>query len=535
MYDLLIKNGKIIDGTGAPGFFADVAVLGDKIVKIAPDIEENSKIALDASGRIVTPGFIDFHSHSDMFVIFGTDGSNFLEQGITTEITGHCGASPPPIFLGSYSMVQSLVSEEEYNNILSMCNSFTKFSKYIETLKMGTNMAFFAGQGSIRAKVMGFSDEKPNDEQLNEMRAQVREAMENGFLGISTGLIYPPSIYASEDEIVELAKEVARYGGSYTSHIRCESDTVVEAVSEAIRIGEHSGCSVIISHHKIAGSKNEGKSSITLKLIEEANDRGVYTRADQYPYLAGSTGLISALPPQFATEGKAVLVEKLKSNDFRKKVTKELMNDSVGEKLLAHSTFDGSLILVARETPEYVGKTLAEVASLRKADPYETIYDLIVENKGEVVMAYFVINESDMDAIIAHPMVMPGTDAAYNTEKADVDKAAGCHPRVTGTFSKHFRLIRERNLFSVEDAIYRATGMPAETAKIDGIGYLKEGYAADICILDWDNIKENCDYMHPYRRNEGFDYVIVNGQIAVKDNIATGVKAGKMLKMRSHF
>lgn len=532
MYDILIKNGTIVDGTGAPGYKGDIAVQNGKIMKIAPSIEDTAKETIDATNRLVTPGFIDYHSHSDMFIIFGTDGQNFLEQGITTEIAGHCGTSPVPSFNFSHNMFRNLVSEERFNEILAECDSYTKFTNYISKLQLGTNMAFYAGQGAIRGKVMGPSSEKPSEKQLDEMRAQVREAMENGFLGISTGLIYPPSIYADEDEIVELAKEAAKYGGSYVSHIRGESDTVVEAVAEAISIGERSGCDVIISHHKVAGPKNIGKSAVTLKLMEDANARGVRTCADQYPYLAGSTDLISALPPRFATNGKEALIKNLKSREFRDEVTATLKADDFGESLLINSTFEGCMILVANDTPELVGKNIAEVAAQRGTEPYETVYDILLENKGDVGMAYFMINEADMDAIIAHPLVMPGTDAAHRYEDTDLEKVGGGHPRSTGTFPKHFRLVRERNLFPVEKAIYRATGMPAETAKINCIGYLKEGYAADICVLDWHNYKENSDFMYPFRRNEGLDYVIVNGHIAVKNNVATGVKAGKLLKRR---
>jgi len=441
-----------------------------------------------------------------------------LEQGITSEIAGHCGAAPVPAspsMKDSYKFVSDLVSEEEFGRIVAQCENFTSFAKHMSGVKMGTNMAFFAGQGAIRGKVMGSSDDKPTKEQLEAMRALVREAMENGFLGISTGLIYPPSIYADEDEIVELAKEAAKYGGIYTSHIRGESDTVVEAVAEAISVGERSGCDVLISHHKVAGPQNAGKSAITLKMIDEANARGVKVRADQYPYLAGSTDLISSLPPKFATSGQQVLVENLKKPEFRKEVTAALEANDFGESLLANSTFEGCLILVARNTPEYVGKTIAEVAKLRRTDPFETVYDMIVENDGSVGMAYFMINESDMEAIMAHPGVMPGTDASHRIKRADFEAVGGAHPRSTATFPKHLRLMRERNLFPIEKIIYRATGLAAETAKIDGIGYLKEGYAADICVLDWENVKENCDFLHPYRRNEGLDYVLVNGQIAV--------------------
>jgi len=535
MYDILIKNGTVVDGTGEASYKADVAVKDGKIAKISANIDEAAAKTIDAAGRLVTPGFIDLHSHSDVYVIFGTDAHNFLQQGITTEIAGHCGVSPAPSMLAhksTYKEVAELVTEEEFNKISEDCSTIAGYTKHMESMKLGTNMALFVGQGAIRGRVMESSDGKPNEKQLEAMRALVREAMEHGFLGISTGLIYPPSVYADEDEIVELAKEAAKYGGIYASHIRGESDTVIDAVTEAISVGERSGCSVLISHHKVAGPQNLGKSAVTLKLIDEANARGVNVRADQYPYLAGATDLISSLPPQFATGGRPALIENLKKPEFRAEVTAVLEADNFGESLLKNSTFKGCLILAAANTPELIGKNIAEVAELRGSDPYETVYDVLVENNGAVGMAYFMINEADMDAIIAHDLIMPGTDAAHRTKKVDLEQVGGGHPRSTGTFPKHLRLIRERKLFSVEKAIYRATGMAAETAKIDGVGYLKEGLAADICILDWENIAETSDFLHPFRPNKGFDYVLVNGRIAVENDVATGVLAGKLLKMR---
>jgi N-acyl-D-amino-acid deacylase len=533
MIDILLKNGVVVDGTGKPSFKADVAIKSGRIWRISDVIDLEAKKTIDASGNIIAPGFIDYHSHGDTYFLFGTDAYNLLEQGVTTEIAGHCGSGIVPYYEGMLDDAIDMVPAELFEHVKSATQNFKCFEAVVSNTKMGTNMAFYVGHGNIRARVMGFSDAAPTIDQMSMMKSWIKEAMDCGFLGISTGLIYPPSIYGNQEELTELAREVALFDGSYASHIRGESDTVVEAVIEAIAIGEDSGCNVVISHHKIGGKQNAGKSKITLHLIEKANERGrIQIRADQYPFLAGHTSLIAALPPQFASEGTSVLIENLRDEGFRLKVTEKLKSKNMEQSLLRDSGFEGCLVLTAFKTPEIIGKNIVEIANERGIDPYNTVFDIIVENNGNVGMAYFYQNEEDMMNILKKPFVMVGADSGHNIQHYDELAVGGGHPRSMSTFTKYLRIIREGKIVSLEEAIRRITSLPAETAKLDNVGVLKEGYNADICIFDWNKISDTNDYLHPFRTNSGIEFVFVNGQVVVEKGNYNGVKAGRMLKKR---
>lgn len=530
MYDIVIKNGLVADGTGEKAFRADIAVKDGKIVKIAPAIGEEAARVLDAEGLVVSPGFVDNHSHGDTTFLAGTSAYNYLEQGITCEIAGQCGSSPAPSYPGVFADTEMLTGGRfPTEEMMRVCDNVTSFCRHVDQMELGTNMAFLLGHGSVRARVMGHTDAEPTPEQLEQMKAIVAEAMENGFVGMSTGLIYPPSIYGKTPELIELAKVVAQHGGVYTSHIRGEGDTLIEAVAEAIEIGEKAGCPVHISHHKVAGKQNQGKSVQTLKMIDEANARGVRVTGDQYPYLAGCTGLISSMPPQYMTEGPDAFVKKLAQRAFRDEVTAVLKAGLPGENFLRDCGFDGCLILGALNTPEYIGKTLADVAAEWGKDPYETTYDLLEKNDGRVNMAFFQQNEEDMLRILAHPRITAGSDWWHEVEKFGPDKLGGAHPRGMSTLPRHLRLVREHNLMPMEKAVYRVTGMAAEICGVPGIGFLREGYDANICVFDWNTIGDTNDYLHPFAPNTGIRWVLVNGRLAVEDGAATGVKAGKRL------
>lgn len=532
MLDILIKNGLVADGTGRSAYRADVAIKDGKILRIAPVINLEAEKTIDAAGLVVAPGFIDFHSHGDMYAIFGSDGYNLLEQGVTTEIAGHCGDSAAPSRPGQYDELKSFLPAELVDAVSEATRDFDAFDGFMTKARLGPNIALFVGHGSVRGRVMGFSGARPSPEQMGEMKDWVRRAMEFGCVGMSSGLIYPPSVYGDQRELTELCSIVAQYGGVYASHIRGEGDTVVEAVSEAIAIGEDSGCDVIISHHKICGKHNEGKSETTLRLIEEANARGkIVVRADQYPFLAGQSALVAALPPGFATEGIPALVKRLSDPAFRAEVTAELKKPSTGS-LIKESGFDGALVLTAPAEPELVGKTIGEIARERGADEYEVMYDIIVKNSAAPSMAYSHICEPDMMRILAKPYVMAGADSGHNIARFARDARCGAHPRAMSTFPKHLRLVRENGLFPLEKAVERITAMPARAAHLADTGMLLEGYRADICVFDWNNVGETNDFIHPYAKNKGIGWVIVNGAIAVENGDYDGARPGKLLKRR---
>lgn len=423
--------------------------------------------------------------------------------------------------------------QAELQRVENICRTPDSFIDAVSAMRFGTNMAYFIGHGSIRARVMGYAAQRSDAVQLAQMKDFVRSAMENGFVGLSSGLIYPPSVYADTEELKELAAVAAEYDGRYTSHIRGEGDSVVGAVREAIEIGESTGCTVIISHLKVYGKQNVGKSKEICRMIEQANRRGkIKVYADQYPFIAGCTSLVSALPPAFATDGIPALIEKLHDEQWRQKITRAIERGEDGGHLLSYCGFDGCMVLTASESPQAVGKSIAQLAGQVGKSCYDTMYDLITANNGNVLMAYFGQNNEDMLHILSMPFIMGGTDTGHNVEVFGAETAGGAHPRGMSTFPRHIRLVRGKALFTPEQTVHKLTAMAAEAAGIDGIGRLLEGYNADLVVFDWDTIGETNDFLHPYRKNMGVDYVIVNGEVAVENGSYNGARAGKLLTKR---
>lgn len=520
MFDILIKNGTIVDGSGNPRYKANVAIKDGKIVKIATNLNDEAENIIDAKGLIVSPGFIDSHTHSDSVILLGTDAYNHLEQGTTTEIAGQCGSSPVPYYDG---LSLGKLPKEKLDELITICDNYKSFMDYTSKLELGTNIALFAGHGAIRGKVMGFAPGKPTVEQLEQEKILVAQAMESGYLGITTGFVYAPSVYADEEETIELCKIVAKYNGVYSSHIRDEADGVVEAVGELINVVKRTGVTGVVSHLKVSGSNNEGLSTKLLAMLEEAD---VY--ADQYPYTAGSAPFISTIPPEFHVNGPKVLLENLKSPEFRNKVIEVIRNSSASSYNL--TDFNGFLIVDCQNTKHYIGKTLQQIADAESKAPFDVAFDLLIDNDGTVQMVYFTQNLSDMETILSHPRVMAGSDWSDYTKHFDTEQIGGGHPRAISTMVRHLELVRDLGLFTLEDAVERITSLPADIYQLEDIGLLQEGYNADITIFDYSGLKSNCDFIHPFRKNDGIKYVIVNGKLAVKEGIATGIKAGHVIK-----
>lgn len=530
MFDILIKNATVVDGTGAPRFTADIAVKDGLIADIAPNLTGEAKETIDACGKVVTPGFIDYHSHSDSAFIYGTDAYNYLEQGVTTQITGHCGSGPVPYYEGLLDDSKRFLPADEWQKVRDFCDDFKTFTDHVKTMQLGTNMAFYAAQGNIRGRVINYRADAPTDDEMKQMEALMAQAMECGFLGFTTGLVYAPSVYAGTEELVNIARVAARYGGSYTSHIRGEGNTVVQSVEEAIEIGRRTGIPVVISHLKVLGKKNEGLSEKVIEVIERANREGVYVRADQYPFTAGSAPLVSQIPPKYLTEGVAALMDKLTDSALRERIRYSVFNEyDEFESGFYQAGYEGCLIAESAMTPEHVGKTLAQLGEEWGCDGLDAACRLLRENNGFVQGIYFSQNESDMLRIISHPYVMGGSDWSDYAEHFARDKVAGGHPRGTGTFTRRIEILRDKNLRTMEEIIHSMTGLPAEVSRLPGIGVLKVGNRADLCILDYENVRCNADFTHPFKKNDGVEIVLVGGAVAVRNGEATGVKNGSFL------
>lgn len=529
MFDLLIKGGMVIDGTGKTPYRADIGIRGDKIQEVGELADAQAIETIDAAGLHVTPGFINTHSHSDIVLLFENKGENMLSQGITTEVAGHCGESVIPLSDTMVSDFKKWLPDERLLEIQSIGRDPRLVMEYIGGRGAGTNMALLVGHGTIRSVVMGHDDRLPTAQDMNRMKALLSEAMEAGAFGMTSGLIYLPGVYAREEELVELCRTAASFGGIYASHMRNESDRVVEAVAETIRVAEKAGLPALISHHKIAGKRNWGKSKDTLALIDAANGRGVKVRCDQYPYHAGATNLLSAMPPAYASGGQDGYVGKLKDAGIRQEIKQLLRRGDAGfENLIWDSGYEGVLVLHASATPEAQGKTIADIAAQRGDEPEDVIFDLIVANSGDIQAAFFSMDEGDIRRIMQSPYSMGATDAYFANAYLSCD-----HPRFKGSFIKILsEYVRDKKVLTLEEAVRKLTSLPADMLGLKTKGVLAEGYDADIVIFDYAALRATSDFTHPLAPNEGVKYVLVNGKIALKDDETTGVCAGRLLRRR---
>lgn len=519
MYDILIQNGLIVDGSGGPVGRGDIAIKDGKIVKISPYIRAEARQFLDATGLVVAPGFIDCHNHSDADALFGNSCYNSLEQGVTTQITGHCGYSPAPYYAGALPNLRKKMGEEAFATIAAMVSRMDTFLMAADSVRIGANMAFFVGHHNIRGKTMRMSDAIPTAEQLRAMQDDLIEAMEAGCLGLSTGLIYAPSAYAGTQELIELAKTMAPYNGIYSTHVRSESDKVVEAVKEAIYIGEEAGVHVHLSHLKVMGRRNAGLSEKLLQMIDDANRRGVHVTADQYPFCASSAALNSRIPAKYHVGGRESLLERLQDKNIRKSIAVDVAD------------FDSMFLASLPHTPQYEGKTVGQIAQEENQAPADVLCELLLANQGAGQGIYFNQNEQDMMRILAHPNVFCGSDSSNMTEpRPNPDVIGGRHPRGQATMVRRLTLQRDHGLCSLEQMVHRITGAPAKALHLENQGLLKEGYDANITVFDVQDLHAHATYRNPYRPNEGIIWVLVNGEIALQNGKTTGIRAGKILK-----
>ena len=498
-FDTKIINGKIIDGTGNPWFTGDVGIKDGRITKIGNLENSHAKSIIDASELIVSPGFIDPHTHALRGIFDVPNAESSLLQGITTLTEGNDGASPYPI-------------DEHY--------------AAISERKISPNWSTFVGHGTIRRKVMGLSDRKPTDEEITEMKELLHEAMQDGALGISTGLFYVPGSFAETDEIIELSKVVANYGGIYISHIREETSKLIDSVNETIRIGEESGIPVQITHHKVMGVENWGLSKESLRLVDEARARGIDVTIDQYPYTASQTGL-KALIPQWAQEdGDDRMIQRIKSPETRNIIKNEVINKILYGRGGGHP----KNIFISRNSwdPSMTGKNLAQLTQEAGLEPTpenaaEIVFDIL--EKGYVTAVYHAINPDDVDRIMQHPATAIGSDGPLG-----IFGEGTPHPRQYGAFARVLGYyVRDRRILTLEQAIRKMSSQSAKRLGIQDRGLIATGFFADIAIFDPDKIKDKATFENPHQYAVGMKYVLVNGEIVVLDGKHTGNRPGKII------
>lgn len=514
MYDYIIQNGFLIDGTGAKPQRADLAVKDGKIARIAERIEAEGKV-IDASGLCVTPGFIDSHSHSDSAMLLYPDQIEKVEQGITTAIAGQCGSTQAPIAKEKADSDKEIAGFGKERDILRTMGSLLDAAKNVP---QGSNIAVFVGHGALRKAVCGPDNRVSTPEELEKMQGLLIEGMEHGAMGISFGLFYPPSSYAAMDELVTLARTAHAHGGMVAAHIRDERDQLIEATAEYIEILRRSGARGVLSHHKAGGRENWGKVEKTLRMIDEAVEEGIDIYCDVYPYTASHTKLSSRLiPKELHDRGAKGLAERLQDERIRAQI-KAWGRSQWGDDL--------SWILVSscEAYPQYVGKRLDEIAKIHGTDAYDAAMDMIRDSENVCDACYFMMCEEDVQRVMRYPRTMICTDASVAGE----EKAY--HPRLRGTFPRALgRYVREEKLVSLEEMIRKMTGLPARVYGLHTKGRLAEGYDADICIFDPDTIIDCAEYSACHERAKGLAYVFVGGEIAAKNAVYTGVRRGKVL------
>ena len=492
MYDILIKNGLLINGTGSAPIRAEVAVKDGKIAKISRHISGEANTVIDAAGKVVTPGFIDSHSHADSTVKTHPEQIEKVEQGITTSVAGQCGGS--------------------------VCGK--NASEFLDTHRgcaLGANMAMLIGHGTLRKAVIGAADREPTPEELDKMKAMMRAAMEHGALGVSFGLIYAPGCFAKTDELIEIARVVGEYHGIAAIHLRSESDKLVAAVREFIEIVRASGVRGVISHHKVTGLyENWGKIHTTLRMIDQANAEGLELYADVYPYTASSTGFSAGFVPiSWRDGGKEALLKRAEDPEMVAQIRKAY-----------YAKYPDMSWIMAVRCPgceEYNGMRVPEIAARMGRDEFDAAMEILRLTGDGALGCFFSMCEEDVRTVMAHPRVMLCTDSGVKTRP-------GYHPRMRGSFPRVLgRYVREGNVTSLPEMIRKMTAMPAAVYGFKSKGLLWEGFDADICIFDPDTIIDRADFMDPDRRAEGLDYVIVGGKIAAVNAVSTGELGGTML------
>ncbi|MBI2689287.1 MAG: D-aminoacylase [Acidobacteria bacterium] len=501
-YDVLIRNGRVIDGTGNPWYRADVGLKDGRIAAIGNLASKSADRTIDAAGRVVTPGFIDVHTHVEGAVELNPMGANYILDGVTTIVTGNCGGSR--------------VDLKEW------------FEK-LEKIKLGLNLATLIGHNSVRREVMGTANRLATDEEIVKMQALVDKAMQDGAVGFSTGLIYVPGTFSDTREVVALAKAASKYNAVYASHMRDEGDKVKEAITEAVTVGREAGLRVEISHFKIDTPRIWGFSKETIALVENFRKQGVDVVVDQYPYDHSSTNLGITLPSWALADGQKAIEERLASPETRRRVAAE-MKQRLAE--LGHK--DYSYAIVANYGPDasYNGKNISEInkGAGRAAtvdNEIETILGMIV--KGGAQMVYHSMGMEDVERILRYPNTAIASDGGIREFGSGMP-----HPRSYGTNARVLaEFVRNRGTLTLEDAVRRMTSLPARTFRFMDRGLLREGYAADVLVFDPARVKDVSTYQDPHHYTEGFDYVLVNGQAVVSEGKLNEVRPGRILRHKA--
>ncbi|MGH8056872.1 MAG: N-acyl-D-amino-acid deacylase family protein [Candidatus Entotheonellia bacterium] len=526
MDDIVIRGGQIIDGSGAPGYQADVGVSEGGITAIEPGYAGQARRVIDATGQVVAPGFIDIHTHSDFTLPLNPRAESKIRQGVTTEVLGNCGFSVAPALPGRAAMLRDYLAA----SAPWLTFHDTTFADYLQAFPAtSVNTVMQVGHNTLRLMAMGMEDRPPRPEELALMERLLEEALDAGALGLSSGLFTAPGCYAATEELIALGHVLHRHGAAYASHIRDEANHVFEAVREAIAIGEACGIHVQIAHLKLSGSDNWGGATQLLADIEAARQRGVQVDCDQYPYTTASNPLRNLLPTWVQVGGMEAMLQRLGEPATRARMREEIAAQGLNN-FGRIPSWDAVRIAISPHQPEYAGQTIGDIARRRGLDPLDAVCDYLIADHGHTRILVTSMHEADVQEIIHSPSVLVGSDgtslAPYGTTSQGKP-----HPRFYGTFARllgHY--VRELGLLSLPQAIHKMTGGSARALGLVERGLLRQGYHADLTIFDPQTIAERATYDDPHQYAAGVSTVLVNGVVVIDVGEHTGALPGRVLR-----
>ncbi|UCF65786.1 MAG: D-aminoacylase [bacterium] len=528
VFDVLIKNGQIADGLLARTFTGDIGIIGDKIAAIGNLGNASANLTIDALGKVVSPGFIDMHSHTDTELLIDPKADSKIHQGVTTEVSGNCGYAPFPL-----TDADQKESDQESFQQYGLHISWTDidgFLKEMEKARLSLNYITLTGHGKLRGFVMGKNDLAPSTDQLTKMKEQLAHTLEAGSFGLSTGLEYAPGSYAKTDELIELSKIVAEYDGFYATHLRNEDDTVEEAVKEALQICREAQVSLQISHLKVCNKNNWHKIDHVLEMIHRASEEGHPVHADRYPYNAWSTG-ISSLLPLWSRQGNTdEIIARLDVPDLVPDIRSyaEERGSRIGgwDRLIINSCYSD-------ENKIFEGKSIAECLEVTGLSPFEFIKKMMIEERGRVTITGFAMDEANLHKVLSSPLVMIGSDGSAVSPEGKLSHGKP-HPRYYGTFPRVLgKYCREEKLFDIAVAVQKMSSMPADKLGLKYRGKLAKEYFADIVIFNPDTVIDKATFSNPHQFPIGIQYVLVNGKMVIKEGKHTGKYPGRVLRKTS--
>jgi len=529
-FDIVITNGHIIDGSGSPWYSGDIGIRDGRIHAIGNLAAAARKKTIDAHGKVVAPGFIDMLGQSETTVLVDPRLPSKIYQGITTEITGEGGSAAPL----NDAIIQSDRQGYDHYKVNPDWRTFRQYFTRLEKQGIGINMASFVGATQVRRMVLGEADVQPTADQLNQMKALVREAMQDGAVGVSTSLMYAPAPYAKTEELIALASQVSAFGGVYASHIRDEGDHAIEAIDEAARIGREAHIPVEIWHFKASGKNNFGRMPELIARVNKFRAEGIDIEADTYAYTAWANGMSAFIPPWAHDGGDAKLIERLKDPATRARIRKEMetpgsfLNNEWQEMTGPDGVIIASVLNPALR--QYQGKRLSEVARMLNKDPMDTLFDLVIDDNAFTEVAVFGMSEPDVTLALQQPWVSVDNDSEGTSPEGILGEDHP-HPRAYGTFPRILRkYVREEKKLTLEDAIRKFSALPAQRMRLTDRGVLKQGMWADVVVFDPETVRDLATFDNPKQFSQGMEYVLVNGVAVIEEGKMTGKLPGKVLR-----